>query len=93
MDTVFFNFKGNNYSVHIQANTSEQTHYYWCYFCDQKLKEEAGECITFKTYGGDNLPEPVYAVDNFNRPVIDCLKATLQQYIERKKNEVVKQSI
>jgi hypothetical protein len=84
MDTVFFKYKGHNYSVRVQANTSEQIHYYWCYFSDQTLKEEVGECITFKTSRTSDLLELVYPVPHFNHSVIDCLKAALQQYIEQK---------
>ena len=79
---LLFHYKGRIYEAKVLVNRSQPVHYYRCYFFDEELKREAGDCVTFRTDENSRKLELVYHVDKHSYILINNLQTALQEYID-----------
>lgn len=48
MKEISFTFLGRTYKGFLAVSTEEYPHYYWCCIEDPELREELGDCLSFK---------------------------------------------
>lgn len=81
MQSVGFNYNGKLYTGSLISNDSEAPEYYWCFFDNNDLISEVGECVSF-VKNRENL-QPTRTYSEKYHLLIDSIKDAIMPYVRR----------
>lgn len=80
MQSVGFNYNGKLYTGSLISNNTEAPEYYWCFFDNNDLISEVGECVSFIKNSESLQPTRTYS-EKYAR-LIDSIKAAILPYVK-----------
>jgi hypothetical protein len=81
MQSVGFSYNGKMYTGSLLSNPSEVPEFYWCFFDNNDLINEVGECVSF-IKNKENL-QTTRPYNEKYQILIDSIKAAIMPYIKR----------